>query len=84
MNKLKKQILSITLAVCLTATSGSVLLPNNAAIANAKTYVYIAASGNGQCYHSSKKCSNMRGRVRKLTKKSAKSQGYRACKKCYH
>lgn len=82
MNKLKKQILSITLAVCLTATSGSVLLPNNAATANAKTYVYIATSGNGHCYHSNKRCSNMKG-TRKLTKKAAKKMGYRACKKCY-
>ena len=81
MEKLKKKIYSVALAVCLVTTSVSVTVPVNTA--QAKTYVYIAASGNGKCYHSDKNCSRMRGRVKKLTIKKAKSQGYRACKKCY-
>lgn len=47
--------------------------------------VYIAASGNGKKYHSSKYCSRMNGNVIKMTIEEAKAAGYTPCKKksCY-
>ncbi len=83
MIKINKRIVSIALAVCLTVSSASAAAPAYSTTASAKSYVYVAASGNGECYHTSKNCSRMRGRVVKKTKKAAKRQGYRACKKCY-
>ena len=47
-----------------------------------KTYVYVAASGSGECYHTSKTCSRMRGNVKKLTLKKAKKKKYRPCSIC--
>lgn len=44
--------------------------------------VYVAASGNGQRYHSRSSCSNMKGTV-SLSVSQAQSQGYTPCKKCY-
>ena len=86
MKKIKTSIASIALAVVVTMTSVSAGSTFNTIDTQAKTrqqYVYIAASGRGECYHLSKNCSRMRGRVVKLTIKKAKSQGYRPCKKCY-
>ena len=78
MIKINKRIVPIALAVCLTVSSASAAAPAYSTTASAKSYVYVAA-----CYHTSKNCSRMRGRVVKKTKKAAKRQGYRACKKCY-
>lgn len=86
MRKVKNKIVSVVLAFAIVSTSVSVGSTVNAVDAQAKakaSYVYIAASGNGQCYHSSKNCSRMRGRVVKITVSKAKAKGYRACKKCY-
>lgn len=82
MIKINKRIVPIALAVCRPFPQ----LPRGAGIFNngkCQILVYVAASGNGACYHTSKNCSRMRGRVVKKTKKAAKRQGYRACKKCY-
>lgn len=48
-----------------------------------KTYVYVAASGNGKKYHRKKSCSGMNGNATSITLEQAKSQGYSACKICY-
>lgn len=44
-------------------------------------YVYIAASGNGECYHYDKYCSQMRGEVKRMKLKKAKRK-YRPCSRC--
>lgn len=44
--------------------------------------VYIAASGNGERYHSNPNCSRMKGTI-SLTVSQAEAKGYTPCKKCY-
>lgn len=43
--------------------------------------VYVAASGNGECYHTSPSCSRMKG-TNSMTVAQAKAAGYRPCSKC--
>ena len=85
MKKLKAKLMPYLLSIMI-ATSTLVVIPPTTAVdvqAKAKTsYVYIASSGNGKCYHKNKKCSRMK-KTKKLTKAQAKKKGYRACKKCY-
>ncbi len=82
--KIKKRILCVVTAMSLVASSVSVTIPANSTNAEAKaSYVYIAASGRGKCYHLSAECSRMRGRVKKMKLKQAKKAGYRPCGKCY-
>lgn len=45
------------------------------------TYVYVAVSGNGECYHYNKYCSRMNGNVKRMKLKKAKKK-YRACSIC--
>ena len=44
-------------------------------------YVYVAASGNGECYHFDKNCSQMNGNVKRMKLKKAKKK-YRPCSRC--
>lgn len=81
MKKLKTKLLMYVMVTFLTL--GSVPVMTQPVTVEAKTtYVYIAASGKGKCYHSKKKCSRMK-KVKKMTISKAKKKGYRACKKCY-
>ena len=45
--------------------------------------VYVASSGNGECYHRDAYCSRMNGRVNSMSRGEAEERGFRACKKCY-
>ncbi len=82
--KTYKKIVCIIAALTFSASTVTVAVPQNTINVTAKTiHVYVAASGNGKCYHSSKTCSRMRGNVKKMKLKQAKKAGYRACKKCY-
>lgn len=45
--------------------------------------VYVAASGNGKCYHNDPNCSKMNGNVFIMSREEAEQKDYRACKKCY-
>ena len=83
MKKMKVKAVTMMISLCLVMTSVPVGITMQPVQTTAKCYVFIAASGNGECYHTNKNCSRMRGRVNKLTKKAAKRRGYRACKKCY-
>lgn len=44
--------------------------------------VYVASSGNGECYHFNSSCSNMKS-PRALPISKARAAGYRACSKCH-
>lgn len=88
MNKYQKKIcVTITLIALLFSTipntSTTISLAKSQKAKSKIQYVYIAASGRGECYHLSKKCSRMRGRVVKMKLKKAK-KNYRPCSKCYN
>ncbi len=44
--------------------------------------VYVASSGEGECYHSKPNCGRMKGTY-SMTRSEAEGKGYRPCKKCY-
>ncbi|WP_294352676.1 hypothetical protein [uncultured Clostridium sp.] len=44
--------------------------------------VYVASSGEGECYHSKPNCGRMKSAY-SMTKSEAEGKGYRPCKKCY-
>lgn len=46
-------------------------------------HVYVAASGQGERYHSNPNCSKMNGNVIEYSVDEAESRGYTPCKKCY-
>lgn len=83
MKKLKAKLMPYLLSIMIATSTIVVVPPTTAVDVQAKTsYVYIAASGKGKCYHKNKKCSRMK-KTKKLKKSTAKKRGYRACKKCY-
>lgn len=80
---LRTKVGAFLLTSCIVTTS-FLAMPASLVQVDAKTtYVYVAASGNGEKYHTSKNCSRMRGNVRKLKISDAKNAAYGPCKKCY-
>ncbi len=78
--KKKAKALAVVLIMSIMVSSNSVQPPVQ--VSAKVTYVYVASSGNGKCYHNNRRCSNMKG-VNKVSVKWARSHGFRACKKCY-